>query len=133
MANPTNPTPKKRRDWKKPFLAALRVSPNVSGAAKRAGVDRAHVYEVREHDLAFAAAWDSAIEEAIDALVGNTWKRARVSDTLAIFLLKSHRPSIYRETQRLEHSGPDSGPIVIAPLDYRAVLAPVAPEGERNT
>lgn len=33
------------------------------------------------------------------------------SDTLMIFLLKAHRPQKYRENFKLEHSGPDGGPI----------------------
>ena len=39
------------------------------------------------------------------------------SDTLLIFLLKSHRPGVYRETLRQEHSGPGGGPIPIVEME----------------
>lgn len=38
------------------------------------------------------------------------------SDTLAIFLMKAHRPEKYRDTVRNEHTGKGGGPI-----DYRDV------------
>lgn len=59
-------------------------------------------YRYRESEPAFAAAWDAAIEEGIDHLVEKSWERAEeTSDTLAIFLLKSHRPAVYQDVSRL--------------------------------
>lgn len=33
------------------------------------------------------------------------------SDTLAIFLLKAHNPEKYRDNMKVQHTGPDDGPI----------------------
>lgn len=132
----TKATPKKRRTWKDKFLGALAVSPNVSAAATAAGHSRQHVYRVRQEDCEFAAAWDDAIEQAIDHLEGEMYRRAykgvekpvfgslggnqgsgevgsvqEYSDTLAIFLAKAHRPEKYRDNYRIEHTGKDGGPI----------------------
>ena len=125
MVKPTEPTPKKgpkpkkeRRNWKTPFLAALAKSPNVTGAARKARVNRPYVYEEREANPEFAKAWDDAINQPLDLAEGELYRRAVTgvrkpvtiagqrelitehSDTLLIFLLKSHRPERYRETTR---------------------------------
>lgn len=132
----TKATPKKaakkhstpaRRDWKEVFLAALRTSPNVSGAAVAAGHNRQHVYAVREADAAFADAWDDALGEAVEMAEGEAYRRAvkgvekpvyqaghligkvqEYSDTLLIFLLKAHKPERYRESLDLNLRKPKS-------------------------
>lgn len=117
--DPTNPTPKKeRRKWKPKFLEALRTAPSVSVAAAAAGINRSTAYDARKVDEAFAANWDEAIEHSIDAAEAELFRRAvqgvrkpatvagrrveitEYSDTLLIFLLKSHRPERYRDTTR---------------------------------
>ena len=45
------------------------------------------------------------------------------SDTLAIFLLKAHDPSKYRENSKLELSGPDNGPVQLDDGQAAARLA----------
>ncbi|MBG0776275.1 MAG: hypothetical protein H0S85_07535 [Desulfovibrionaceae bacterium] len=99
---------------RKRFLAALRGSGNVSEAARHAGVSRSRVYDLRAEDAAFAAAWDEALEAAVDALEEEVRRRAlegyeepvfyggeqvgvkrRYSDSLLRFLLARHRPEIY--------------------------------------
>lgn len=93
-----------QRDWKDVFLAELRLSPNVSRAARAADVGRQTAYDARAVDPAFARAWDDAIEESVDAVQDAAFQRAMAdSDTLAIFLLKSHRPSVYNRPQQVEH------------------------------
>ncbi len=110
--------------WTTPFLAALSAAPNVSAACKSAGIARQTAYEAREKDPEFARLWDDALAVGVDDLAGECYRRARhgvarpvfyrdqvvghvteYSDTLAIFLLKSHRPEVYRETVRQEVSG----------------------------
>jgi hypothetical protein len=99
----TPATPKKRgppaRVWQPAFLAALANSANVRAACAAAGVDRHTAYRHRERNARFRAAWDQALEEACDLLVATAWQRALsgLSDTLLIFLLKSHQPAVYRE------------------------------------
>lgn len=110
--------------WKATFLDVLRASPNVSAAARAAGVARQSAYEAREADPEFAAAWEDAIEESVDDLEAEAFRRARgvevpivnrqgelvghrveASDPLAIFLLKAHRRAKYGTKIENEHSG----------------------------
>ena len=61
-------------------------------------MSRQMAYKRRKADPDFAAAWDEAIEGAVDDLVADVWKRAtgpEASDRLAVFLLQAHRPGVY--------------------------------------
>jgi hypothetical protein len=119
MANRTKKTPKKESQ----FLEVLRKTADVSKACKTIKTGRATVYEWRKKDSLFAAAWDDAIEEAIETAEGEAYRRAtkgtlkpvfykgvkcgsirEYSDTLLIFLLKAGKPEKYRERfeQRIE-------------------------------
>ncbi len=126
MANSTKQslTLKKRKElaaldigWYKVFLESLRNKPNVATAAQKAGVSRVTVYEHRKKFPDLAEAWDVALDEGIENLEGEAMRRAfegvdkpviykgkiskdtykEYSDTLAIFLLKAHRPEKYRD------------------------------------
>lgn len=133
-------TPKKSKsfyDWSKVFLDELAKNPNVSRAARIAGVNRATAYKHKNSNDAFSAAWDEAIEEAADVLEEEMWRRAvegtnkpiihkgevtgtfkEYSDTLMIFLAKAHRPEKFRE--RYEHTGSGAnGEIVIRVVNDR--------------
>ncbi len=96
---PTKPTPKKEvvdTSWDGRFLALLSTSPNISLACKAAGINRSTAYEHRQRFPDFAAQWDDALESAVELLEAEVWQRARKhSDTLAIFLLKAHKPEKY--------------------------------------
>lgn len=102
----------------------------MSESAKRAGVSRQAAYVQRETSPEFAAAWDDAIEQGIEALELEVRRRAldgceepvvsqgeiiattrKYSDTLAIFLLKAHRPDRYRERRDVAVTGADGGPV----------------------
>lgn len=123
-----NGTPKKR-EWKPAFIAALRETGNVRRAAIAAGVGRTTVYRERKKAKRFREAWDEAMQEATDLLEEEARRRAveglvrykfhqgapvlhpvtneayyelEYSDTLLIFLLKAHRPEMFRE--RYEHT-----------------------------
>lgn len=92
-------TPEK--SWRAPFLEALRAHGVVTKAAQQAGVSRWTVYNERTTDPAFAEEWEAALALGVDALEDAAKMRAfEGSDTLLIFLLKSHRPERYRETTR---------------------------------
>jgi hypothetical protein len=96
MARRTNLTNKK--GWKHRFIKALATNAHIGGACASAGISRTSVYEARGTDLEFAAAWDEAIEQSIEALEQVARDRAVAgSDTLTIFLLKAQRPHVYRE------------------------------------
>lgn len=124
MANRTKLTPEKRQA----FLDVLRQCANVSEAARSIAVTRQRIYELRDEDADFAAAWADAVEEGVDKLEREMWRRAvegtdepvfyqgvecgsikRYSDTLAIFLAKGHRPEKYKE--RTEFSGDPKRPL----------------------
>lgn len=104
----------------------------MSESAQAARIGRTAVYEHRNQDPAFRAAWDEAVETACDALEAEAWRRAKdgvrkpvyqggekvgevreYSDTLLIFLLKGHRPERFRERVSTEISGPGGGAVVV--------------------
>lgn len=103
---------KTRWPWAEKFLFALRNSGNIRASCQAAGIDRKDAYKARDSSTAFAHAWKEAIDESIDVLEAIARQRAAtISDVLLIFLLKAHRPELYRDTYRHEHSGVDGGPI----------------------
>jgi hypothetical protein len=122
----TTRTPKKQAA----FLDELALRGNVRDACAVAGVPRRTAYDWRDADPAFAAAWDTALDEAADVMEREAHRRAvdgteepvfgsmgqglgsgevgritKYSDTLLIFLLKAARPEKYRERQQIEHTG----------------------------
>lgn len=95
--------PKRAAEWQPIFLEVLSKTANVGMAAKRAGVSRVAVYKAKHAHEEFAAAWDEAMRAAVEDLEAEAFRRAKAqSDTLLIFLLKSHKPDLYRETVRHE-------------------------------
>ena len=61
---------------KEAFLAAYRLSGNVSGAARAADVDRTTPYRWGEEDEDFKTAWEVAEQESIDRLEEEARRRA---------------------------------------------------------
>lgn len=103
------------------FLDNLRETANVTLAARAAGVSSGTVYAHRREDVLFAERWDEAIGEAVDLLEAEAHRRAfrgteepvfykgdevgyvtKYSDSLAMFLLKAHRPDKYRERSEVK-------------------------------
>lgn len=106
------------------FTEVLRSTGNVSGAARAIGIGRGTAYRWRTVSPEFAGMWDEAIDEAVDTLEAEAWKRAtegtskpiyqngklvghvqQYSDTLLIFLLKGHNPERYKDRAQVEHMG----------------------------
>jgi hypothetical protein len=100
-------TPKKRGgEWHERFLEIFSMSLNIALAAHGAGVDRRQIYRECDRNPEFAAQLKDAKAAAIERLEAVAYDRAKnVSDTLLIFLLKSHRPEVYRENMNQQHSG----------------------------
>jgi hypothetical protein len=96
-------TPQKEQ-WQARFLKALAERPIITRAARKAGISRATAYNHKEADPEFRTAWEEALEEGVDGLVDTAWGRALEgeSDTLTIFLLKNHRPEVYRDKSTLD-------------------------------
>lgn len=114
-------TIKNTREWAPRFLVALAEGPNVSAACRAVGIGRSTAYDHRRQDAEFARGWDDALDQGVDELVGECYRRARhgverpvyqggakvgtvteYSDTLAIFLLKSHRPEVYGDRSKVD-------------------------------
>ena len=109
--------------WRDAFIERLRATGNITLAATGAGVTRQNVYRTRSRNAAFRHRWDEALEQAMDLLEGEARRRATgmkrdvyyagevvgqesvYSDTLLMFLMRAHRPHLYRENMKVEHSG----------------------------
>lgn len=104
----------------------------VTDACRRACVSRASAYEARKNDPQFAEAWADVEERTTEQMEREAYRRAvdgwverdvfdsegiaigqvrKFSDSLLTFMLKARRPTVYRENVRVEHSGPEGGPI----------------------
>ena len=85
------------------FLEVLASSGGIKQSAEIAKVGFRTVYDWREQDAEFRAAWESIEESKTVALEESLYNRAVSSDTIAaIFLLKARRPAMYREVIRQE-------------------------------
>lgn len=122
----TNYTRKKRREWRPKFLDALAHTGIVTDAARAAHIERKTAYDEYARNPKFAAAWEAALEQAIEGMEIEARRRAvegferpiyqggelvgqvrEYSDVLLIFMLKAHRPDKYRETTRHENYNVD--------------------------
>jgi hypothetical protein len=91
----------RRPDWGPRFLEVFAATGNVRLATGAAGVTRDAPYKRARRSPRFADRWDRAREDAIDGLEAEARRRAlSSSDGLLMFLLKAHRPALYRD--RLE-------------------------------
>jgi hypothetical protein len=122
---------KRTQETIKRFLESLDIAKgNVSNACQSARIARVTAYEWRKDDEQFRADWDGVVDRHMDALENEIYRRAydgcnkpvfyqgeqcgevtEYSDTLAMFILKGHRPEKYRENVRQEIGGPNGGPI----------------------
>ena len=109
--------------WRGVFIERLKATGNITLAARGAGVTRQNAYRTRSRNKTFRRQWDEALEQAMDLLAGEARRRATgikravwyagevvreesvYSDTLLMFLLRAHRPHLYRDNVRVEHSG----------------------------
>ena len=74
-------------------------------ACQRSKVSRQTAYRTRSENQVFAEAWNDALQSALDELEGVCFSLARRgNEQLLTWLLRCHRPSIYRDTQRTEHA-----------------------------
>jgi len=104
------------------FLEAMRETCNVSHSARVAGLGRRTVYEWRDDDADFKAAWEDAEEEAADRLEKVARDRAiDGSDRMLEILLKAHRPEKFVERLRSELSGPGGSPLQVTTIERRII------------
>lgn len=116
MANRRKLTPRKKEKF---CEVLVETGGNVSAAAKAVDVNRAYLYEYRETDADFAQLWEDAVEEGTANLEQECYRRAfegtqkpvyrggelvghvrEYSDSLATFLLRGRKPTVYREPVR---------------------------------
>jgi hypothetical protein len=102
---PVNPVTEITPEKKAKFLNALREWPNVSKAAKKAGMSRMSVYRIVKIDPEFEKQFKEAREMGIDALEDDTLESSNRSDTLRIFLLKGNRPEKYADRKHIDVEG----------------------------
>lgn len=112
------------------FLEKLRDTLNVSASARAAGITPGTAYAWKHKDPSFADAWREAEQEGVDTLEAEARRRAfngtykpvfhkgeqcgeilEYSDSLAVFLLKGYRRSVFGDASKLEVTGKDGGPI----------------------
>ncbi len=84
----------------------LRKSPNVSLAAKSAAVSARTAYNHRDDDPVFAEQWLDALNQSVDVVEAKAFKLASEGEPRLIeFILKCHRPQIYRERTEVGVAG----------------------------
>jgi hypothetical protein len=122
------------------FLATLAETGNVRASSEAAGIDRKTAYEWREQDETFKALWKESIENAIDLLEQEAWRRGyegvdkpivykgkvtstykEYSDRMLEILLKAHRKKFREKT---EITGEDGGPISVVTRVERVIVKP---------
>lgn len=101
----TDITTKSARDWRWKFLDALVKTSSVSAACLAVKVSRVKAYNHRNRFPKFREKWDEALEVSTEMLEAEIYARAYdradpSSATLAIFLLKAHKPEKYRDVSR---------------------------------
>lgn len=109
------------------FLEKLADTANVTQAAREAGLERSAVYRLRARSDSFRAAWDDAMNQALDELEAVLLERAthgvekavfyggkpcgsvrHYSDALGMFILKARRPGTYaRHGDDTDHADAD--------------------------
>ncbi len=95
--------------WQAVFLRELRKSPNVSHACRKAKIASSTAYRVRERegdDSEFVIKWNDALNASVDRCEEKAFDMAWKGDSqLLQFILKAHRPAIYRERSEVAVAG----------------------------
>lgn len=136
--------PRSRKEKQAAFLSSFEKFANISQACKASRVPRRTLYDWVRTDAVFKVSYDISKDIAIDMLEDEARRRAfigvkepvyqggkkvgtvtKYSDTLLIFLLKCLKGDVYRDVNRVEHTGDKGGPIetkgtttVISNVDY---------------
>lgn len=100
-------------DWRDAFLAQLAEGGIVREACIAAGVSRQTAYAARTASDEFAEAWRLALQDAADLALAEYRRRGLAqSDRAMEFFITTRDPEL-RPVSRVEHSGPNGGPIAI--------------------
>lgn len=75
-------------------------------AARKVGVTRTAIFELRRRDAEFAKKYEAAREASLDAMEDNMQDMANNGNLTAMFgILRAFRPGRWRENVKVEHSG----------------------------
>jgi hypothetical protein len=128
-------TDRQVQDLQAQFIAELALTANPTIAARKLGRKRQWFINLRNQDPVFAERWEEAMEEAADDLEYLAQQRAflgvekpvfykgkqcgevtEYSDSMAMFLLRAHRPERFRERSDVKQqlTGADGGPLRVA-------------------
>ena len=139
----------RQSQWRKPFLAELAATSNVSGAARKVGIGTSSAYALRRADPEFYREWQEALCEGYDHLEMSLLQRLREGEikpapgakrgtrvfdnATALRLLTAHRETAAR--QRAIYENRNSEAILdainakIEKMRDRRLAALPAPEG----
>lgn len=95
------------------FIDALRNSGVVAAALQASGLKRRTAYHWRQHDPAFAAEWDEALDHALDTVEAAVMRLAIVDHDpqTARWILSRRRPHVWGDKTQLEVTGAGGGPV----------------------
>jgi hypothetical protein len=92
-----------RRNWKPVWLEAFRNLGTVKEACKVARISKQRVYQVREKDQEFAAAWLETASRQTELLEETSFQKALAGSERALDReLKARRPAKYGDALKLE-------------------------------
>ncbi len=112
----TQPDTPRAREWEPAFLTAFRASANVAAACRAAGISRTTAYEHRNASPTFAAAWEQAHADYVDALELRASRIALEdgSEQMIRWMLPRLRPDKWADPEkRIELTGAGGGPMQI--------------------
>lgn len=94
-------------DWRPKFFELLRVRPDISKAARGAGITRQAVYERAKRDPEFKAALEEILHASVDAVEAKCFELANAgNERLIMFILSAHKRETYgKQAQEIKHSG----------------------------
>lgn len=143
--------------WCQAFLHYLGTVPSPAVAARKVEVNRTSAYRYADHHPWFKKAWEDAVEDSLDSLQAEAYKRAiqgvdepvfyrgtkiatvkKPSDTLLMFLLNNMRFHTPEQEQvfrhRIEGVSEDAAPIHISIESEEEYLARTveSPDEERS-
>ncbi|WP_067737937.1 hypothetical protein [Novosphingobium naphthalenivorans] len=119
-----------QRQWRKPFLAELAATSNVSAAARKAGTSTSTAYALRRADPEFYREWQEALCEGYDHLEMSLLQRLREGEikpapgakrgtrvfdnATALRLLAAHRETAARQRAIYENRNSEA---ILAAID----------------
>jgi hypothetical protein len=131
------------------FIGTLADTGSVTHAAREVGMSAKSAYALRRavDGVGFARAWDAAIRQAMDRLIDVCLDRAlegseepiyhegrcvghriRHHDRMAMFLLRAHRPDLFRDAHRADRARGEPLPAAPEPVaEAMAAIDPVPP------